>query len=142
MLVYLDTSALVPIVIHEEASDLCRRLWREADSVASSVLIHPEATAALARACRMGRITQEQLHAVVDRVEDLVMQVSRVRVTDQVAAEAARVAVAHGLRGYDAVHVATARLVISPETLVASGDAEMLAVCRELGMATISTVQR
>ena len=44
-----------------------------------------------------------------------------------------------GLRGYDAVHCATAELLAVPEFVFASGDKKLLYACEELGMSTADT---
>jgi len=57
MNVYLDTSAIVPLVIHEVTSARATLLWERADRCASSVLADVETQAALAQARRQGRLT-------------------------------------------------------------------------------------
>ena len=57
MIVYLDTSALVPLLVAEGSSPAGRRLWDEADVVVSSRPLYMEAAAALAQARRLDRMT-------------------------------------------------------------------------------------
>ena len=59
MILYVDTSALVPLLIDEPASEACGELWDSADSVTVTRLAYIEAVAALAMAERMGRISTE-----------------------------------------------------------------------------------
>jgi len=58
VIVYLDTSALFPLLVAEPSSTRYSRLWNDATRVVSTRLLYPEACAALARAERMGRLTR------------------------------------------------------------------------------------
>ncbi|HEY5854858.1 MAG TPA: type II toxin-antitoxin system VapC family toxin [Aldersonia sp.] len=57
MIGYLDTSALVPLLVAEPISPACRRLWDDADAVVSCRLMYVEVAAALAQAQRMDRLS-------------------------------------------------------------------------------------
>jgi hypothetical protein len=46
------------------------------------------------------------------------------------------------LRGYDAIHLASARLVDDPEMVLAAGDQSLLAAARAVGMATADLAHR
>jgi len=59
VIVYLDTSALVPLLVTEGSSPRCRRLWDEADVVACSAIGHVETSAALARNERAGHLAPD-----------------------------------------------------------------------------------
>lgn len=50
MIVYFDTSALMPLVIEESSSPLCMDLWESADSVIAIRAAYVEGVAALAHA--------------------------------------------------------------------------------------------
>lgn len=50
---------------------MARELWDTADEVVSTRLLYVEAAAALARASRMGRITDRNQRAALDSLEDL-----------------------------------------------------------------------
>ena len=60
MIVYLDTSAIVPILIAEATSDICREIWEGASRRASLRLTYIETAAALSMAERRQRITPEE----------------------------------------------------------------------------------
>ena len=61
MIVYVDTSALVPLIISEPTSTAAQRLWDAAGRVVATPLVYVEAHSALAQAQRLGRITLAQL---------------------------------------------------------------------------------
>lgn len=136
MIVYFDTSAIVPIVIDEPASAVAAQLWDEADRVVSSRLVYPEARAALAMARRLGRIDHVSLGRATRAFERLFNQLDLVELVDSLAREAGRLAEQLGLRGYDAVHLASARLIADAETVVATGDRRLLAAARSVGLLT------
>lgn len=147
MLVYLDTSAFVPVFLEEPSSRLCREVFTKADALASSVLIQVESLAALGRARRMGRLTTGQLRRLVTVAGELLEQVSLVTATPALCAGAGRLALEHDLRGYDAVHLSVARSLtrVDPahrpgsDVLFASGDTALLRAARALGLGTVDT---
>lgn len=59
MILYVDTSALVPLLVDEPSTTVCGELWDGADSVTCVRLGYIEAVAALAMAERMGRVTPD-----------------------------------------------------------------------------------
>ena len=139
MLLYLDTSAFIPLVVDEPSSRLCRRLWSEAAAVCSSALVRVEVAAALARAERLGRLTADQLATCLASAAELLEQTAIVAPTTDLLADAADLAVRLGLRGYDAVHAASALSVRSDETVAAAGDSALIGAWRELGLTTVTT---
>ena len=76
MIVYFDTSAILPIVIEEPSSAVASRLWDEADRVVSSRLVYAEGRAALAMARRMNRIDEltAKLEQSQQRVKRLIAE--------------------------------------------------------------------
>lgn len=136
MIVYFDTSAILPILVEEPASEAASRLWDEADRVLSSRLAYAEARAALAMAHRMNRIDAEGLRAAVDELEVLHGQLDVVEVTEDVERRAGELAERFALRGYDAVHLASAQSVADPELVLAAGDRSLLHASLALGIAT------
>lgn len=139
MLLYLDTSAFLPLLIREPGSPLCRRLWREAEICTSSALLRVEAMAALGQAERMGRLSARQLRHVLAEAEELMGEMSLVQVTSELTVTAARLAVDLALRGYDAVHAASALVVVSSDSAAATGDAARLQAWSALGLTTVDT---
>ncbi len=121
MIAYFDTSALVPLVINEPASVTCGRLWNEATRVISTRLIYPEARAALAQAQRMRRLTTGELGQAVEDLDSLASEISYIEINADVAASAGDLAQTHGLRGYDAVHLASAALIHDEELVLVTG---------------------
>jgi len=142
LIVYFDTSAIVPIVIEEPSSMVASRLWDEADRVVSSRLVYAEGRAALAMARRLDRLDERGLREAVDDFESLHDQLDVIEVTDGLIRDAGGLAEQLSLRGYDAVHLASARLVDDPEMVLAAGDQSLLAAAGALGIATADLTRR
>jgi uncharacterized protein len=136
LIVYFDTSAIVPIVVEEPASRPASRLWDDADRLVSSRLSYVETRAALAMARRLHRIADSALQEAVEAFEAVYLQLDIVEVTEQLVREAGEMAQRFGLRGYDAVHLASAQTVADPNLVLAAGDANLLSAARALRMAT------
>ncbi len=139
MISYFDTSALIPLIIDEPASATCARLWDEAARTISSRLIYPEARAALAQAQRSRRLSVRALVDAVEELDSLALEIDHLEVSADVARSAGVLAQAHALRGYDAVHLASARLAIDDELVFVTGDHDLGAAATSIGMAVAVT---
>lgn len=139
MIVYLDTSALVPLLVAEPTSDLCGVLWDRTDRLVSTRLTHVEAAAALAMAERLGRITSAEHQAARELLGSLWQQLDVVELDERLMLAAAQVARTHDLRGYDAVHCAAAVTLRDESTVGAAGDQRLLGAWRAEGLAVVDT---
>lgn len=108
MILYLDSSALVKRFVDESGSVAVVSALAEASAVLTSLIAYPEIRAALARAVRMGRLDGRVLDALVVELDRVWAALDVVEVTDALAHRAGELAQAHGLRGYDSVHLAAA----------------------------------
>ena len=135
MIAYFDTSAVVPLLVVEAGSTRAAVLWDGADRVVSARLVYPEGRAALALAHRLGRLTARQLRAAVAQLDSKYEEFDLVEVDDMLARRAGHLAEAHGLRGYDAVHLAAADRVRDPDLVVVAGDGALLAAAATEGIA-------
>lgn len=139
MIVYLDTSALIPLLVSEPASPRCRRVWDEAETVVCAELAYVEAAAALARAERMGRLSAAQRESTLTRLDARWDEVVALPVDMPTIRSAARLAAEHGLRGYDAVHCALALSHAADGLVAASGDRALLDAWRSAGLPVVDT---
>ena len=126
MIAYFDTSALIPLVIAESGSNHVSAHWNSATRVASVRLSYPEGRAALARANRMGRVTDLEHRVAVKLLNSYFEKLHIVDIDQVLALRAGDLAEAHGLRGYDAVHLAAAERVLVPGLVLVAGDDELL----------------
>lgn len=139
MIIYVDTSALVPLLIDEPTSAACGELWDGADSVASTRLTYVEAVAAVSLAQRIGRISAAQLSDCQGVLTELWPVVDVIELDQDLMFRAAQLATHHGLRGYDAVHCAAAIGINDADLVAASGDKHLLAAWQAEGVAVHNT---
>jgi predicted nucleic acid-binding protein len=108
MILYLDASALVKCYVAERGSDLVQAVLAEAEVAATALISRAEVAAAFGKAVRMRVLPREMaqlgLEAFYSQWPDFV----RIQVNETVVARAGALAWEHGLRGYDAVHLAAA----------------------------------
>jgi len=142
VIAYFDTSAIVPLIVAGPSSPLCAHVWTVADQVVTSRLSYVEAAAALASAERMGRLMRESYDEARRRLSTLWEMVQIVEVDVSLMEEAADAARNQGLRGYDAVQFASALRAASLDSIVMSGDRDLLVAWRRSGLATVDTNQR
>ena len=114
-------------------------MWNDAARSISVRLLYPEARAALAKAARMGRITGCQLAAGVGELETIITEVDHIEMTAELAHAAGVLAQAHGLRGYDAVHLAAALAASDAEFVLATGDTDLASAAQSLGISIAFT---
>ncbi len=136
MIGYLDTSALVPLLVAEPTSAACRRFWDDADDVVASRLTFVETAAALAAATRSGRLTTAQHRRALALLDRLWLELAVIEADDRLVRRAAELADRLALRGYDAVHCASAAQLEDDDLVAATGDARLRRAWAELGIAT------
>ncbi|PVU82546.1 VapC toxin family PIN domain ribonuclease [Cellulomonas sp. WB94] len=129
-LVYLDASALVKLCVDEPGSELAAALWDGADVVATSRIADAEVRATLASGRRSGRLDPAAARRALDAWERLWPALRVVEVTAELADRAARLIARHPLRGGDALHLAAALTLRSPDLVVAVWDEHVAAAAR------------
>lgn len=107
MTVYLDTSHLVKLYVDEPGASQVQDLVRQADVVATSVLAYAEARATFARRRRERLSTLAEHRAMVRQFDADWPRIVAIACGDDLAREAGRLAERHGVRGGDAVHLAS-----------------------------------
>jgi predicted nucleic acid-binding protein len=108
LILYLETSSLVKLYVREKDSESVRDSVQASEAVATSVLAYAEARAAFARKLREQGITKDA-HGAVKRALDADWPSFFVlNVTAGTARSASDLAEKHGLRGFDALHLASA----------------------------------
>lgn len=122
------------LVVDEPGTAQSAAIWRNSDRRMSSRLLYPEARAALAAARRTGRLDGRGLENARAALEQLWPAVECLDVTEEVARRAGNLAEDMALRGYDAVHLATAESVLDQDGLLAAADTRLVAAARTLGL--------
>lgn len=103
-------------------------MWDRAEAVASSQLIYPEARAAVAAAHRGGRIDTRKLRRSVRAIDELCDELDMIGLDEPLARAAGELSERHGLRGYDAVHLASAITIDHPDLVMATWDRTLATV--------------
>lgn len=106
MTIYLDASALVKRYVQEEGSDVVAAVIGQI--VGTSLITRAETVAALAKAVRVGVLNPEGASAARRAFHDDWPQFVRIQLTEAVVERADYLAWEQGLRGYDAVQLASA----------------------------------
>lgn len=108
MNLYLDSSALVKRYVAEAGSRDVRSAVAEAAYNSTSLISRAEVSAALARAVRLGALSTRAGRACQEAFLLDWPSVIRVEINESIVAQAGSLAWQHGLRGYDAVQLASA----------------------------------
>lgn len=137
MIVYLDASALVKRYVVEAESAQVVALIGGAQLTGTAVLCRAEVAAALAKAVRVGLVSREAALKALGAFNADWEYLIRLHFGEPLAARAAMLAWEHGLRGYDAVHLATAlawRETLGEAVTVATYDRELWRGARAAGL--------
>ena len=109
-------------MIVEDGSGLVAELWGTRHQAASSILAYPEGRAALAAARRAGRLSPKGHSRAREEFESVQSELLLVGIDAPLARQAGQLAAELALRGYDAVHLASAFAVGSATVLVSWDD--------------------
>ena len=107
MIAYLDSSALVKRYLVERGSRETIELTSQAEMTATSIISRAEVAAGLAKAVRVGVVADNVARKAQRSFAGDWSDLLRVPVTEALAERAEILAWEHGLRGYDAVHLAS-----------------------------------
>lgn len=110
MIVYLDASALVKRYLAERGSPEVKALLAAAEATGTCLISRAEISAALAKAVRTHALTTSQAEAAVQLFRTDWPDLARIQLTEMTVVRADTLAWEYGLRGYDAVHLASALL--------------------------------
>lgn len=107
MLAYLDTNALVKLYAEEEGRGVVRKAVEEANQIVTSAVAYAETRAALAR--KQSAFTNEQYRTAVSDLDRDWIGFLNLPVSNRLARLAGEMAERHALRGFDAIHLASAK---------------------------------
>ncbi|MEW6028847.1 MAG: type II toxin-antitoxin system VapC family toxin [Chloroflexota bacterium] len=108
--IYLDTSVLLKRYLKEARAEETRQFLEEADEIATGVITRVEIASALARLAFLSSITAEEAEKIWTEFSDDWTIITRLQVISEVIERTASLARQYRLRGYDAVHLASALL--------------------------------
>ncbi len=105
MILYLDTSALVKLYVHEKNSQETRELVHEAEVVATSKVAYVEARAAFARKLREHGLTRREYRSIIEGLDQDWETYFIIDVSDNLVKVAGLFAEKHALKAFDAIHL-------------------------------------
>jgi predicted nucleic acid-binding protein len=138
MILYLDSSALVKRYLTEARSAEVERVIVTAEQIGTAIITRAEVSAAIAKAVRMKWVEREEALKSLTAFQAQWPSMFRLRLSELTVERADTLAWAHGLRGYDAVHVACALLwqeSLSDPITFATFDEQQWDVAQKLGLA-------
>ena len=137
MIVYLDASALVKRYVAEASSAKVAELIGQASAVGTAIISRAEVAAALAKAVRMKLLARDEAASALQVFSADWENLIRLQMTEILASRAASLAWDHGLRGYDAVHLASALFwqdMLGEPVTIASYDRQLWEAARTTGL--------
>lgn len=108
MILYLDTSALVKLYVREAMSGKTRTLIDQAEAVATSVVTYAEARATFARLLRSKSSSDRRHRERTTRLNLDWVRFIRIELSPALVRLSGETAEFYGLRGFDAIHLASA----------------------------------
>lgn len=113
---------------------MAAELWDSAHPAASSILAYPEGRAALAAARRLERLGANEHRKALAAFEEIYAELVTIGVDQELAVRAGEYAEDLGLRGYDAVHLATALELGDEEVVVVTWDRDLARATEQVGL--------
>lgn len=139
MICYFDTSALVKLWLREHDSDVVDELWRAATVRCTTVLAYAECRAAIAAGARERRLTRGGAGRTRSLFERHWNELATIPIDDQLVRGAGDLAEHQRLRGFDAVHLASAvELAAGGTVTFATWDMPLREAARKVGLATLA----
>ena len=111
MILYLDTSALVKRYFLEPYSDEVLSRWQLATQIVTSSVAYAEAMASMHRKKREADLADSLIRKIVDSFRRDWVSFIRVEVNDELNGYIDRVVEGYPLRGFDAIHLASAIVI-------------------------------
>lgn len=137
MIVYLDASALVKRYLQEIGTDEVEALIGEAEITGTALISRAEVVAALGKAARMSLVKKDEAARAVQAFRTDWPALYRLRLDEATIAQADSLAWTHGLRGFDAVHLAAAqawRDALGEAIVFATYDKQLWQAAHQVGL--------
>lgn len=122
------------LVLVEPESRSAGEAWSRADRCWSTVALYAEARAAVAAAWRSRRLHDEGRRLSSDLLERLWNGLDRIDVTEALALRAGELAERCALRGYDAIHLASAEAILDEGDVMVVSDTRLAEAAASLGI--------
>ena len=126
---YFDTSALIKRFVNEKGSGLVQSILQRRDPIATAKIAYAEIFAGLTRKLREGHVSRSEYDRTCRQVERDWPAYLRVELQDSTLLLARDLIQRHPLRGFDAVHLASAvslKSALGEEITFAAADERLL----------------
>lgn len=137
MIAYLDASALVKRYVAEAGSADVNALIAAASVVGTTAISRAEVSSALSKAVRLRLLSREEAASALQVFNAEWESLVRLQLTEVLISRAATLAWEHGLRAYDAVHLAAALFwqdMLGDPVTVASYDRQLREAAKVTGL--------
>ena len=122
------------LLLVEEGSNKARALWDADTELLTSWITFAEASSAVAAAARSRRISRRREAGTLRRLHAEWASVVALDVDEIVSRRAGNLAARHGLRGMDAIHLASAMVLEASDPVLVTWDAELRAAAQVEGL--------
>jgi predicted nucleic acid-binding protein len=139
--IYLDTSALVKRFVQEKGSPVVQSLFQSANGVATAKIAYAEIFAGLTRKLRERNLSRAQYSTACRQFESDWHAYVRVELQDDILLLARDLIQRHPLKGFDAVHLASAlrlKVALGEEIRFAAADKNLLRAAQIEKLETIN----
>ena len=128
-MIYLDTSALIKRFVNEKGSPLVQSFVQGREAIATAKIAYAEIFAGLARKLRENNLSKAQYSVACRQFENDWQAYLRVELEDDILLLARDLIQRRPLRGFDAIHLASAvklKIALSETITFAAADGRLL----------------
>ncbi len=137
MIVYFDTSALIKKYFHESFTNRIIELWKKSDDRVTSAVTFAELLATTQRKAREQPLLDEVINELIRQIKMDWETFIRVEVNTTLNKEVERLTAKYSLRGFDAIHLASATLIqksINESLIFACFDKSLFSAAKAEGL--------
>jgi uncharacterized protein len=117
----------------EHDADVAARVYLSAEGRSTSLIAYTECRAAIAAAQRVGSLARSDARKARDLLDGIWADIDRLSVDEEIVYRAGELAERQALRGFDAIHLASA-LVLLPDAAIVSWDDQLSRAAQAEGL--------
>lgn len=138
MILYCDTSALIKRYVEEDGTDQVDELWDKSEVVSTSVVAFAESMATFRRKFREGMFSKKEYDFTINKFKEDYRYLILIPVNAELNNIIERLISKYQLRGFDAIHLASAMVFNRNDiVLFACFDERLNVAAKEEGLRTI-----
>jgi predicted nucleic acid-binding protein len=139
--IYLDTSTLVKRYVKEKGSEIVQRLFARQEDKVTAKIAYVEALAAFSRRRREGYLAENDYVSLCQRFDSEWEAYVVVELSDEVLKASRRLIDNYPLKGFDAIHLASALLIkniVKEEVTFTCSDRNLLDAAEKENLNTVN----